>query len=232
MDANVIDAAVTCDQGLVPLGALSANVGTQRLAGRLDTVPVGVRTCVSVLSGLRSLPSQRLWPELHLAGSIVGSAPASGMAQIVQVNSPDEGHEPDATLALATGTGQGSTGQRPLVLVVDDDPIQRKLLKLLVEMLGYDVEVAADGYDAYERAQRFLPDAIMSDVFMPRLDGFGLCKLVRSDPGTTHIPVVLLSAVRTRAEDHRLAQSVGANALVPATPGFAEATRALASSLG
>ena len=81
------------------------------------------------------------------------------------------------------------------VLVVDDIPVNVKLLeaKLLVEY--YDVLTASDGPSAIEIAGQQSPDIILLDVMMPGMDGYETCKRLKSDPETAHIPVVMVTAL-------------------------------------
>ena len=117
------------------------------------------------------------------------------------------------------------------VLVVDDEPLNRKLAALRLRDAGFAVEVAGAGEEALSLARASPPDAILSDVLMPGMDGFLLCRAVRQDPGLAGLPVVLLSSSYVDEEDRRLAQEMGANALVARTPDLGAAADALADSL-
>ena len=79
------------------------------------------------------------------------------------------------------------------VMVVDDSPTVRKLLTIKLEKHGHRVVTASNGMDALAKINEELPDLILLDVTMPRLDGYQLCKLVKTDAVTKHIPVVMLS---------------------------------------
>jgi signal transduction histidine kinase len=80
------------------------------------------------------------------------------------------------------------------VLLADDNLDMRDYVRRLLETRGYAVEAVADGEAALAAAKANPPDLILSDVMMPRLDGFGLLRAVRSDPALAGVPVVLLSA--------------------------------------
>ncbi|MEJ0013387.1 MAG: response regulator [Bauldia sp.] len=80
-----------------------------------------------------------------------------------------------------------------ILLVEDDEPI-RLVLSRVLSKAGYDVAQAADGREAIKRIAESLPDLIISDVVMPRLDGFGLVAMLRADPSTRMVPLILLSA--------------------------------------
>ncbi len=86
------------------------------------------------------------------------------------------------------------------MLVVDDDPVILKLLRISFEMEGFEVLSAADGQEGLERARSDHPDVVLSDVMMPRLDGLQLLAELKADPATADLPVVLLSAKAQNAE--------------------------------
>ncbi|MBN2108197.1 MAG: response regulator [Deltaproteobacteria bacterium] len=79
------------------------------------------------------------------------------------------------------------------ILVVDDSPTIRKLVSMTLESRGYCVVVACDGVDGLAKMQEGVPDLILSDISMPRLDGYQFCKVVKSNKETKHIPVIMLS---------------------------------------
>jgi len=80
------------------------------------------------------------------------------------------------------------------VLVVDDEPMARDLLRLMLERVGFKISEAEDGYDAIEKVNQGPPDLIILDVMMPGMDGITVCKTLRDDEKTTHIPIIMLSA--------------------------------------
>lgn len=100
------------------------------------------------------------------------------------------------------------------VLVVDDDPLQRRLAEYHLSNVGFRVSLAADAKHALESAELTRPDAIISDVLMPEMDGFELCLRIRRHPTLAKVPVVLISSHYKDEADQRLAEQVGANALV------------------
>ncbi|MBI2939527.1 MAG: response regulator [Chloroflexi bacterium] len=130
-----------------------------------------------------------------------------------------------------TATSREWPGVGRRVLAVEDDPIPLKLLRIHLEQMGFQVDTAADGASALEQARRSPPDAIVSDVLMPRLDGFRLCLAVRQDPVLARVPVVLVSAIYFEEGDRRLARDAGASALVARTPDLQKVGEALLASL-
>jgi two-component system phosphate regulon response regulator PhoB len=89
---------------------------------------------------------------------------------------------------------------RPRVLVIEDDAALRKVLELRLTLEGFEVAVACDGQAGLDRIDDFVPDVVISDLMMPRLDGYGFCRAARARPGLEHLPIILLSA-HQRDED-------------------------------
>ncbi len=106
----------------------------------------------------------------------------------------DDVREIVADVAPATPT-ETATGEnsKPLVLAVDDSPTILKLVTMTLTREGFEVITAADGLEALQVLAEQLPDIILSDVNMPRLDGYKLCRFVKKHERTKHIPVVMLS---------------------------------------
>ena len=98
----------------------------------------------------------------------------------------DVGPTPGASLSI--------DDDRTTVLVVDDNADIRIYVRRHLEAVGYRVVEAGDGEEALAQIRAQLPDLVVSDVMMPRLDGLGLCRAIRSDPETDFIPVLLLTA--------------------------------------
>ena len=80
------------------------------------------------------------------------------------------------------------------ILIAEDDPSLRENMQWMLELEGYEVQAAADGLQAFAYALQNKPDLVLTDVMMPRMDGFGLLEALRADTRTMHIPVVMLSA--------------------------------------
>lgn len=86
------------------------------------------------------------------------------------------------------------------ILLVDDDPAIRKILSQSLEMEGFLIHQASNGEEALEAIQSNLPDLMILDVMMPRMNGFEVLKSVRASPKTVDLPVVMLTA-RSSQED-------------------------------
>ncbi|MBA3464115.1 MAG: response regulator [Deltaproteobacteria bacterium] len=118
------------------------------------------------------------------------------------------------------------------ILLVDDDSLQLKLGAIRLREAGFTVETAGGGEEALRKVRDQVPDAIMSDVLMDDLDGFGLCRALRADPSMAGVPIILLSAHYLENPDQSLAKSLGACALVSRTPDFGAELTALRANLG
>ncbi|MEE9134219.1 MAG: response regulator [Gemmatimonadota bacterium] len=99
------------------------------------------------------------------------------------------------------------------VVLMDDDPDLRKLVKLTLEFTaGWEVITAADGVEGIEAVRSAKPDVAVVDFMMPGIDGYEVCRRLKADPETAHIPVVFLTA---RKELDRLkVEEVGAEGVV------------------
>jgi CheY-like chemotaxis protein len=86
------------------------------------------------------------------------------------------------------------TQNKPVLLMVEDNPDMRQFVRSFMEA-DFNIMEASDGVEAWEMAQRYLPDFIVSDVMMPKMDGNQFCRLVKTTLSTSHIPVILLTAL-------------------------------------
>src|SRR6266436_3370560 len=96
------------------------------------------------------------------------------------------------------------------ILVVDDEIYIVHILDFSLGMEGYEVLTALDGERALEKARAEHPDLIVLDIMMPKLDGYGPCKMLKADASTKDIPVILLSA-KGRNVDQKIGFEVGAD---------------------
>jgi twitching motility two-component system response regulator PilG len=106
------------------------------------------------------------------------SAPSDASEEQPQAETPDSTHESD---------------DRPLIVICDDSPTVRKLVCMSLEPHGYRVMTASDGAEGSELIGRVVPNLILTDINMPEVDGYQLCKNVTKNPLTQNIPVIMLS---------------------------------------
>jgi len=86
-------------------------------------------------------------------------------------------------------------GGAPLVLAVDDEPEIRQLVQRTLEAKGYQVELAQDGAEALEKAERLVPDLVLLDAMLPKVHGFEACRRIKASPRTRHVPVIMMTAI-------------------------------------
>ncbi|MCJ7435466.1 MAG: response regulator [Anaerolineales bacterium] len=84
------------------------------------------------------------------------------------------------------------------ILVIDDELITRTTLAALLDKPIYHVEMAEDGIQGIEMAKQLNPDVILLDVMMPRMNGYDVCKRIRSDPQIAEVPIILITALDDR----------------------------------
>jgi len=97
-----------------------------------------------------------------------------------------------------------------LLLIVDDNQQNVELLQAYLELLPCKVDVAYDGVEAIERVadpDRQTPDLILLDVMMPRMSGFEVCRKLKSDPATRHIPIMMVTALNELGDIERGVES-------------------------
>ena len=80
------------------------------------------------------------------------------------------------------------------ILIIEDEPYQLFILIEQISGKGYDYIEAGDGEEGLQRAVSDLPDLIVTDVIMPKMNGFEVCKAIKENPETSHIPVIIVSA--------------------------------------
>ncbi|HVH82790.1 MAG TPA: response regulator, partial [Steroidobacteraceae bacterium] len=162
----------------------------------------GSRFIVSLKAGMAHLPAD----QIAVSGDddSVGTRTTAALAQQALSWVPD-GSESDPGVVEALPE---HLGPRPRILLADDNPDMRRYIARLLRR-SYDVEVAADGEAALAAACANPPNLVLSDVMMPRLDGFGLLRALRADERTRQLPVILVSA---RAGDEAAIEGLDAGA--------------------
>lgn len=99
------------------------------------------------------------------------------------------------------------------ILVIDDDPTLLKLVQSVLNSYGFDVVAVNDAPNGLEMAMKQTPDLIVLDVMMPIINGFNICRLLKSQKAIKHIPIILLTSRATQA-DQEIGSEVGADAYV------------------
>jgi PAS domain S-box-containing protein len=150
---------------------------------------------VRIPLGSQHLPSDRVMAARNMASTAVGAAPYLHEALRWLPNSEDvfikEFGNENLTALFPEGSVDGNLSAH--ILLADDNRDMREYVTRLLSS-KFQVTAVENGELALESARRMPPDLVLTDVMMPGLDGFGLLKALRGDPGTASIPVVMLSA--------------------------------------
>lgn len=112
------------------------------------------------------------------------------------------------------------------VLIVDDEEDTLKLLKIIVELSGYEAYTTLNSLDALMMAQVEQPDVVLLDIMMPKLDGFQLCKMMRAHPKTRALPVIFVTAYSALDLEDRKAEA-GGDLIVPKPVGMDQLIEAI-----
>ena len=177
--------------------------GTQRVAVQVDE-----------LKGNQEVVVKNIGAQLSRVVGIAG-ATVLGDGQVVLILNPvalasrgvssiDQGVVPVATPVQSIAT------RLPTVMVVDDSLTVRKITSRLLSREGYQVVLAKDGVDALEQLLEDIPDVILSDIEMPRMDGFDLLRNIRADERLRDLPVIMITS-RTADKHRNYAIEIGAN---------------------
>lgn len=175
---------------------------------------------VDELAGEQEVVIKGLGKQLLRVGGIAG-ATVMGTGEVVLILNPTDliklamrGERRSVLDTLAEMQAPEVARAQRRILIVDDSITTRTLEKNILEAAGYSVQLAIDGQEALNTiAVDGVPDLIVSDVAMPRLDGFDLTRRVKDDPHTAHVPVILVTSLDS-PEDKAQGIEAGADAYI------------------
>ncbi|MBL8912042.1 MAG: response regulator [Archangium sp.] len=219
--AAALDAFAKEDIALVLQDLCLPDIDGYELVGRLRALPRGTEVPIIAFSGLISADDEGRLSAAGFDDHVSKPMEPARLAQIVRAHlpAPDDSAKP----------AMFGTGRR--IIVADDDAVQRKLAAFRLEKLGFEVTSVDDGAHALAEARRAAPDAVLSDVLMPGLDGFGLVTELRRDPSLSRVPLVLTTNSYVEPADKELALKAGAHGLVHRTPDLKEVIEVLSHAL-
>ena len=96
------------------------------------------------------------------------------------------------------------------ILIVEDEALIAEGLQARLSVEGYEIRVAEDGQAAVEQVRKHPPDLVLLDIMLPKINGWEVCKLIRGDPKTEKIPIIMLTSL-TQIKDSEKAFEAGAN---------------------
>ncbi|WP_431274008.1 Hpt domain-containing protein [Variovorax ureilyticus] len=213
---------------------LQSSSGSERVPGKANTIVI-VRSAaqrvalhVDEVLGNQEVVVKNLGPQLsRLPGMAAISVLASGAVALIynpvalaavhgetarafQTSAGRGAATQDTRAALPTAPVAQAPSQVPLVLVVDDSITVRRVTQRLLQREGYRVALAADGLQALERLQQERPAVVLSDIEMPRMDGFDLARNIRADAALADLPIIMITS-RIAEKHHDHARALGVN---------------------
>ena len=182
-------------------------IAIRKVEGGLP-MPAGFNNC-TILGDGQVVPIVNVPELLHWIASCEGSQTQSAVA-ITQTEQRISRRS--TPLSLQPATSMPLPPKKPTILIVDDSINVRRLLALTLEKAGYQVSQAKDGQDALDKLLAGLePQAVICDIEMPRLDGFGFLAQIRTKPAFAHLPIAMLTS-RSGDKHRQLAMTLGAAA--------------------
>lgn len=176
-----------------------------------------VAVLVDLIEGTREIVVKNIGPQVARITGVAG-ATVRGDGRVILILNPVPLALRWASLprtaveraAPAEAVEVSAVLQQPLVLVVDDSLTVRKITTRLLTREGFRVDSAKDGVDALERMHGLLPDVVLLDVEMPRMDGFELARVMRNDERLKSVPIIMITS-RTADKHRNHAMEIGVN---------------------
>jgi chemosensory pili system protein ChpA (sensor histidine kinase/response regulator) len=167
-----------------------------------------------MLGSNQEIVVKAIGPQLQRIAGITG-ATVLGTGEIVLILNPvqlalREVAATPVVPSLVRETPKAQPAAQPTIMVVDDSLTVRKITGRLLERQGYRVVTARDGVEAMEKLQEVVPDVMLVDVEMPRMDGFDLTRNVRADARTGRVPIIMITS-RTADKHQNYAREIGVN---------------------
>src|SRR5262249_1878018 len=100
------------------------------------------------------------------------------------------------------------------ILVVDDEPDIVRVVVRIMEARGHQVRTAKDGLEALEQVAAEVPDVVILDLNLPRMDGYEVCRRIKTDQTARNIPIVMMTAAYVTVDEARQGESLGADEYV------------------
>ena len=172
---------------------------------------------VDVIEGTREIVVKNIGPQMARITGVAG-ATVRGDGRVILILNPvplalrwaSLPRTAEERKAPAESVEVSAALQPPMVLVVDDSLTVRKITTRLLTREGFRVDSAKDGVDALEKMRDLVPDVVLLDVEMPRMDGFELARVMRSDERLKSVPIIMITS-RTADKHRNRAMEIGVN---------------------
>jgi chemosensory pili system protein ChpA (sensor histidine kinase/response regulator) len=160
-----------------------------------------------MLGSNQEIVVKAIGPQLQRIAGITG-ATVLGTGEIVLILNPVQLALRELAAPALVHEAPKPQAAQPTIMVVDDSLTVRKVTGRLLERQGYLVVTARDGVDAMEKLQQLIPDVLLVDIEMPRMDGFDLTRNVRADARLSRVPVIMITS-RTADKHQAYAREIG-----------------------
>lgn len=181
------------------------DIGHMELNHQLRSHPNGEDVSILALAGFLNKSEETQYND-EFAAFLIKPIEISRLIEIVKVYLPNK----------VCVFNENTNGRR--ILIVDDNRSQLKLLRLQLNHQGFEIHAAENGKEALQLIRKYIPDAVVSDVLMPGMDGFELCLEIRRIPAYAHIPIILMTSQFLEESDREMAKKIGANYYITRTP--------------
>jgi signal transduction histidine kinase/CheY-like chemotaxis protein/ligand-binding sensor domain-containing protein/heme exporter protein D len=204
-DGGVVVSVIDTGMGIAPADQPKVFERFKQVGDTLTDKPKGTGLGLPICKEIVEHHGGRVWVESELGGGSTfsftlpaKSERAAASAALSLESLVKQLRERVEVSAPMTRDGQ------PAILAVDDDPHIRELLRQELGEAGYRIRLAADGREALSEIRRERPDLVILDVMMPEINGFDVAAVLRNDPLTMDIPIMILSIVQDRERGFRL----------------------------
>ena len=183
--------------------------GIKKATSGLTTIEDVLTICPSVPSHHHAMiktPLVKREPNLNIGEDFFVASPQQAPLEPLRGRAALRGPAEDSTAlfpeAITSGTRVSRT--KPLIMIVEDDPDQRSILEMIFKSSDYDVSLARDGQEALDFLAQEVPDLVISDLMMPRVDGGELVRRMKADRRYARVPVLMLTVVSDVEKEYQL----------------------------
>jgi chemosensory pili system protein ChpA (sensor histidine kinase/response regulator) len=161
-----------------------------------------IAICVDQVLGSQEIVVKPVGPQVTSVPGVYGASimPDGGVVVILDL-APLVRHNAERQIPHAEEAVEDTSRSMPLVMVVDDSITMRKVTSRILERNNFEVVVARDGLEAIEKMAEQVPDLVLLDIEMPRMDGYEVAQNMKSDARLQHVPIMMITS-RT-GEKHR-----------------------------